>query len=180
MNGLVSLYEAGFDERYIDEAVRLADVMLSQFLDSSGGGFFYTADDQEHLIARQKDWQDSSTPSGNAMAATALLRLGKLTGRADYLDAAAGTLQAAAGLMAQFPSAAGQMLMALDMQLGPTHEIVVVGREDDADTKALLKPCCATDIYPPRWSRDEYPRTQFARPPWKESLLEKISLPRSR
>ena len=65
-----------------------ADTMLAQFFDPAAGGFFYTAADGEQLIARQKDWQDSSTPSGNAMAATALLRLGKLTGRGDYLDAA--------------------------------------------------------------------------------------------
>ncbi len=136
-NSLVSLYEADFDERYIDEAIVLADAMLAQFFDSAAGGFFYTAADQQRSSSRQKDWQDSSTPSGNAMAATALLRLGKLTGRGDYLDAAVRTLQAAAGLMERFPSAAGQMLAALDFHLGPTPEIVVVGRTDDADTAAL-------------------------------------------
>jgi uncharacterized protein YyaL (SSP411 family) len=136
-NGLISLYEAGFDERYIEEAVHLADIMLAHFADRDGGGFFFTADDHEALVARQKDWQDSSTPSGNAMAATALLRLGKLTGRRDYLDAAFGTLQAAAGLMERFPSAAGQMLAALDFQLGPTPEIVILGG-DDPDTTAAL------------------------------------------
>jgi uncharacterized protein YyaL (SSP411 family) len=136
-NGLISLYEAGFDERYIDESVGLADIMLAHFADPGDGGFFFTADDHEALVARQKDWQDSSTPSGNAMAATALLRLGKLTGRRDYTDAAVGTLQAAAGLMERFPSAAGQMLAALDFHLGPTPEIVILGG-DDPDTAAAL------------------------------------------
>src|SRR5262249_51965409 len=89
------------------------------------------------LVARQRDWQDSSTPSGNAMAATALLRLGKLTGRKQYTDAALSTLQAAAGLLERFPSAAGQMLMALDFHLGPTPEIVILGGPD-ADTTAVL------------------------------------------
>jgi uncharacterized protein YyaL (SSP411 family) len=136
-NALVSLYEGDFNERHIDEAVALADAMLAQFFDPAAGGFFYTAADGEQLIVRQKDWQDSSTPSGNAMAATALLRLGKLTGRGDYLDAAVRTLQAAAGLMERFPSAAGQMLAALDFHLGPTPEIVVAG-SDDADTATIL------------------------------------------
>ncbi len=81
INGLVSLYEAGFDERWIDAAVELADQMLAHFADRDDGGFFFTADDGEQLIARQKDLQDSATPSGNSMAATALVRLGKLTGR---------------------------------------------------------------------------------------------------
>src|SRR5262249_22320881 len=67
INGLVSIYEVSFLERFIDEAVKLADIMLGHFADPADGGFFYTADDQETLIARQKDWQDSSTPSGNAM-----------------------------------------------------------------------------------------------------------------
>jgi hypothetical protein len=69
VGGLVSLYEAGFDERYIDEAVCLADILLAHFADSDSGGFFFTSDDHEELVARQKDWQDSATPSGNALAA---------------------------------------------------------------------------------------------------------------
>ena len=61
-----------FDEKYIDEAVRLVDIMLAHFADREAGGFFYTADDHEQLIARHKDIQDSSVPSGNALAATVL------------------------------------------------------------------------------------------------------------
>ncbi len=133
-NGLASLYEVGFDERYIDEAVRLAEIMLAHFADRDGGGFYFTADDHEELVARQKDWQDSSTPSGNAMAAAVLLRLGKLIGGRDFSDSAVATLQAAAGLMERFPSAAGQMLAALDFHLGPTPEIVILG-DDDTDTR---------------------------------------------
>jgi uncharacterized protein len=141
VGGFVSLYEAGFDERYIDEAVRLADIMLAHFADSDSAGFFFTADDHEALVSRQKDWQDSATPSGNALAATALLRLGKLTGRNDYTAAAVGTLKAATGLMERFPSAAGQMLAALDFHLGPTPEIVVLGSgaaASDFDTAGAL------------------------------------------
>ncbi len=139
INGLVSLYEAGFDERYIDAAIELADQMIAHFADRDGGGFFYTPDDGEQLISRQKDLQDSATPSGNSMAATALLRLGKLTGRNDYLDAAAGSLQAAVGLMQRYPAAAGQMLIALDWYLGPTYEIAILGGAFDVDTMDAMK-----------------------------------------
>ena len=115
VGALVTLYEASFDERWIDEAVRLADVLLVHFLDRQPDGFFFTADDQQQQtpLARQKEWQDSSTPSGNALAAAVLLRLGKLTGRAEYLEAAAGTLQAAAGLMERYPAAAAEMSCAV-------------------------------------------------------------------
>src|SRR5262249_41310146 len=116
-SALVALYEADFDERWIDEAVKLADPMLGLFADPEQGGFFFTADDHETLITRQKDLYDAAVPSGNSMAAWSLLRLGKLTGRADYLEAAEGTLRLAAGLMRQSPLACGQMLIALDMYL---------------------------------------------------------------
>jgi uncharacterized protein YyaL (SSP411 family) len=124
---LVTLYEASFDETWIDEAVALADVMLAHFADPEQGGFFFTADDHEALIARNKDLHDSSVPSGNSMAATALLRLGTLCGRADYLDAARGTLEMARETMMNSPTAAGQMLVAANMLIGPMHEIVFRG-----------------------------------------------------
>lgn len=121
-NSLVSLYEATFDERWIDEAIRLADLTLELFSDRQQGGFFYTASDHETLIARQKDLYDNATPSGNSLAATGLVRLGKLTGRADYLAAADGTFAAAAGIMHQSPLAAAQMFIAYELWVGPTHK----------------------------------------------------------
>ncbi|HVX14495.1 MAG TPA: thioredoxin domain-containing protein [Pirellulales bacterium] len=126
-NALVTLYEAGFEERWIDAAVALADIVLAEFEDRDAGGFFYTAADHERLIARQKDVQDGSVPSGNSMAVTMLLRLGKLCGRTDYLAAAERALRAFVGLLQKHPAAAGQMLIALDFYLGPTPEIVAMG-----------------------------------------------------
>ncbi|MBC7857057.1 MAG: thioredoxin domain-containing protein, partial [Pirellulaceae bacterium] len=130
VNALVTLYETSFDEKWIDEAVRLADILLARFADNERGGFYFTADDHEQLIARNKDLHDSSVPSGNAMAATALLRLGKLCGRNDYLSAAEGALLAGLRVMERSPTAAGQLLIALDMYLGPMPEIVIVGPDD--------------------------------------------------
>jgi uncharacterized protein len=138
INALLTLYEASFVERYIDEAARLADLVLALFGDRDRGGFFYTATDHEKLIARQKDLYDNATPSGNSMAATALVRLGKLTGRGDYLSAAEGTLRAAARLMHESPTATGQMLLAYDMYLGPTPEVVILGDLNSTDTAAVL------------------------------------------
>ncbi|MEX2560625.1 MAG: thioredoxin domain-containing protein, partial [Pirellulales bacterium] len=137
-NALVTLYEASFNERWIDAAVELADVVLAQFADQEGGGFFYTAADHEALIARQKDVQDSSVPSGNAMAATALLRLGKLCGRSDYLHAAQATLESFMELMGRHPTATGQMLIALDFHLGPTPELVLIQGADQTKTGRIL------------------------------------------
>ena len=137
-NAAVSLYEATWDERWIDEAVALADAILKRFRDPQHGGFFFTPDDQKQTLVRHKEIHDSSVPSSNAMAATVLLRLGALCGRADYLTAANETVDGAARVMKQSPSAVGQMLVALDMQWGPLSEIVVIGDPADADTAEVL------------------------------------------
>ena len=128
--GLISLYEATFEPRYLEHAAALLDVVLEKFADRGADnirGFFYTADDHEQLLMRNKDLTDNATPGGNSLAATALVRLGKLTGQSKYLDAAHATLTAAADMMQRAPMAMGQMLVALDLQLGPTPELVLVG-----------------------------------------------------
>jgi uncharacterized protein len=138
IQSLVTLYESQFEQRWIDQAVRLADLVLQHFADPQSAGFYYTADDHERLIARTKDFLESSVPSGNAMAAMALLRLGKLCGRSDYLQAAGGILQASAGLLERAASGLGQMLSAAEMWLGPLPEIVIVGDPTQAETAAVL------------------------------------------
>jgi uncharacterized protein YyaL (SSP411 family) len=135
-NALTSLYEATFNEHWIEAAVQLADFMLVHFTDTENGGFYYTAADHEMLITRQKDVQDNATPSSSAMAATMLERLGRLCGRTDYLDAAERTIRSAAALMEKAPTAAGQMLIALELATGSTPELAILG--DDASTQEIL------------------------------------------
>jgi hypothetical protein len=125
-NGLVSLFEAGGEVRYLEHALQLMDVVLERFSDPAGG-FFFTADDHEALLVRHKDLQDNAVPSGNSLAATVLLRLAKITGREDYRRGAIGTIRAGQSLIERYPSAAGQLLLALDYHLGPTPELVLVG-----------------------------------------------------
>ncbi len=124
---LVTLYESDGNPRWIDEAAALAEVLLTQFHDAEQGGFYFTAHDHEALIARPKDAVDSSVPSGNGMAALFLARLGKLTGQARYAAAAQGTLALFHSLIDRAPSAAGQLLLAVDFVLGPVPELVLVG-----------------------------------------------------
>jgi uncharacterized protein YyaL (SSP411 family) len=139
LDGLVSLYEATFEPRWIAAALDLSRGMIEQFWDSTEGGFFYTGRDHEQLIARGKDPHDNATPSGNAMAASALLRLSKLTGQAELREKAEATLRAYTGLLASHPFAAGQMLIALDFNLGPVLEIAVVGDPVTEETRRVLR-----------------------------------------
>lgn len=136
---LVTLFETTAEQRFLDEAVELVDTVLEKFADRDDGklaGFFFTADDHEALVTRNKELTDNATPGGNSLMASVLLRLGKLIGRAEYLDAAEATLQIAAPLMKRAPMAMGLMLCALDFRLGPTHELVLVG---DADGQLIHK-----------------------------------------
>ncbi len=138
-NGLLTLYETTFEERWIDEAVKLVETMRTRFRDDANDGFFYTSDQHTSLIVRTKDFHDSSTPSGNGMAAVVLTRLGKICGRADFLVDARGILDVAAELMETSPSAAGQLLIALDMQTGPFFEIAMLGDPSEKNTQAAIK-----------------------------------------
>ncbi len=137
IDAFVTLYETQFDPQWIDKALKLSEVMISQFWDTEEGGFFYTGEDHEKLICRTKDPHDSSIPSGNSMAVTGLLRLFKLTGRKGLLEKAEKTLQAFSGLLSQAPQVGGQMLNALDFHLGPVDELVVVGKSDEAVEEVL-------------------------------------------
>jgi uncharacterized protein YyaL (SSP411 family) len=139
IDALVSLYEATFAPRWLEAATQLADLMIGQFWDADGAGFFYTGRDHEALIARVKDMQDGSIPSGNSMAVTALLRLAALTGRADFQEKAEATLRMAQGLLEGSPMAAGQMLVALDFHLGPVQEFAIVGDPAADETRRVLR-----------------------------------------
>ena len=156
IQALVTLYEADFDERWIDAAVPLAEMVLRHFHDARQGGFFFTADDHERLITRTKELHDGSVPGSNAMAATALIRLGKLTGRSPWLDAAQRAVASAARLMREVPEATAQMLVAADLLAGPTWELALLADPKAPDTHAILSalrqtylPHCVVACRPP-------------------------------
>ncbi len=139
LDALVSVYETTFEPRWIESALDVAGVMVEQFWDEAEGGFYYTGRDHEQLIARTKDPHDNATPSGNSMAVTALLRLAKLTGRADLRDKAERTLRLFRGIMEASSMAAAQMLIAYDFDLGPVKEYAIVGDPANDETKRVLR-----------------------------------------
>ena len=100
---------------------------------------YTTSKDHEALIARPKEIQDSSIPSGNAMAAMGLLRLAALTGSADFRRVAESTLTAAHAVMEQSPISCAQSLLALDFLIGPSQEFAVVGTPDEDETRRVLR-----------------------------------------
>ena len=135
--GLLALYAATFDERWFTVARALAESILARFSDPAGG-FFDTADDHEVLITRPKDLQDNAVPSGNAMAATILLRLAALTGEGRYRDAAEGALHLVSDVLAGHPTFFAQWLMALDFAQARVDEVAIVGDPVLPETGRLL------------------------------------------
>jgi len=123
LEALIALFEASCEERWLHQAVALAEETIARFADPERGGFFATAADGEALIVRRKDLEDSPIPSGSSSAAVGLLRLAQLTGSGDYERQALGTIALAADLAPRYPSAFGHMLQAMHWQLAPARPI---------------------------------------------------------
>ncbi len=137
--GLLDLYEATFEVRWLEEAKRLTDDMIRLFWDKNEGGFFSTAQDAERLIARPKEYYDGAVPSGNSIAALVLLRLSRMTGdSASYEKLAEAVAKSNAAMLTQHPVGFPQMLIALHFAQGPTREIVIAGDRDGSHFNEVL------------------------------------------
>jgi uncharacterized protein YyaL (SSP411 family) len=127
LDAILELQQVRVRADELNFACELAQVMMQRFHDAEAGGFFFTADDHEQLIHRSKVFADDATPSGNAIAALALQRLGHLLGRTEWLAAAEGTLRAAWRGLEQRPQAHVAMLAALEELLKPPQIIILRG-----------------------------------------------------
>src|SRR5205823_2885943 len=103
IEGLVSLYEATGELRWLESAVTLTEMMINQFWDEKDGGFFFTGKSHEQLIVRSKDYLDNATPSGNSVAMLALLKLNLLTGNENYHRLATTVLRLIATQIQRYP-----------------------------------------------------------------------------
>jgi uncharacterized protein len=126
-DGLLALYEATFETRWIDWSRELAELMLTHFRDEKNGGFFDTSDDHEHLIHRPKDLQDNAVPSGSSMAASVLTRLSLLVGNGEYWKVAEQSTAAMSSFMSQYPSGFGQWLNVASFIVSEPIEIALAG-----------------------------------------------------
>jgi uncharacterized protein YyaL (SSP411 family) len=125
-DGLLSLYQLTFEEKWLKRAESLADHIIDNFQDADNGGFYFTDIGHEALITRTKDYFDNATPSGNSVAADVLVRLAALLGRNDLTEKAARLFASTGSHLAQYPSGFGRLLEAIDFYLGPSKEIAVI------------------------------------------------------
>ena len=138
-DGLVELYEATFETRWLREAASLADAILGLFWEEAEGAFYDTAADHEELVTRPRDVYDNATPSGNSVAVDVLLKLSVLLEREDYRERAGAVLDNLSGGMVQVPGAFGRLLSALDFYLSTPYEVAIIGEREAPGTKTLLE-----------------------------------------
>ncbi len=137
--GLLDLYEAQFDLRHLQLAIRLTEKQRELFEDRNHGGFFSTDARDSSLVMMVKEDYDGAEPSGNSVAAINLLRLERITGRAEFRESAERLLAAFGPRLIAAPVALPQMLAACEFFLSEPREIVLVGDKDAADTQALAR-----------------------------------------
>lgn len=136
-DGLVELFQVTGVPKYLDEARRLADLMITEFWDADRGGFYFTSGDHEELLVRNKDFYDNATPSGNSVAADVLLKLAHLTGEDKYERFASTVLRLAAPQVKRHPQGFGRALSAVEFYLSPVKEIALIG-EGTAELERVL------------------------------------------
>jgi uncharacterized protein YyaL (SSP411 family) len=146
IEGLLELYQTTFEPCWYSAAQGLAETMVERF-QAPDGGFFDTSDDHETLITRPRELQDNATPSGNAVAATVLLKLTGLGVEPRYAELARQALAQMQSMMAQYPLGFGQWLQALAYALSSAPEVAIVGDPNAADARAMLR--MARDGYRP-------------------------------
>jgi uncharacterized protein YyaL (SSP411 family) len=135
---LVELYEATFSLDYLKDALKLYAEMKRLFWDEATGGFFFYGIDSEALIARPKEYYDGAIPSGNSVAAFALLKLARLVDSQELVTLGEKAIKAFYAEALKYPRAYTFFLLALDYFLSSPRQIVIAGSTEDEITAGML------------------------------------------
>lgn len=137
--GAFELYQTTYSLHHLETTLFLCDEMLRLFANTDEGGFYFSAHDNETLIVRTQEAYDGAIPSGNSIAASVLARVGKLTSRAHYLQAAERTIAYFQDHIERYPTGFAQMLIAQDFLMNPTAEIIIAGAASNPTTHEMLR-----------------------------------------
>jgi len=136
--GLIEIYEACFETRYLQAALELTKTMVARFWDEKNGGFYFTAEN-ELGFQRRKEVHDGALPSGNSVTLLNLLRLARLSGDSAFEELASKTSRVFSGEVQMAPTAHTFMLLAVDFAVGPAYNVILVGDFADDDTRSMLR-----------------------------------------
>jgi uncharacterized protein len=136
--GLLKLYQTTLSADYLESALKLNQTLIDHFWDSEDLGFFFTADDAETVLLREKSSYDTALPSGNSVQMLNLLYLSLITGKTDLGEKALDLEKAFSPRMELSPLAHTMFLGGIDLKMGPSFEVVVAGIKGRSDTELLL------------------------------------------
>src|SRR5262245_3947759 len=139
IQGLLDLYEASFDVEWLRFAIQLQETQDRLFFDQGNGGYFSNSGRDKNVFVRMKDDNDGAEPAASSVAALNLLRLSQIRDDPKVAKRAKNTIDAFATILSRFPSTMPQILVALDYSLSKPRQIVIAGKKDTPETKALLK-----------------------------------------
>ena len=145
-DGLLELHVATGDPQWLRESRRLATLAIDLFADDEAGGFFQAPADGEQLVARKKSLDDHPSPSGNAMLAYVLLRLGRIWGDDELERRAVSVLRLVRDALPKAPTAFGWLLVALDQYLAPHRELAIIGSPEADVARLAIASASATDV----------------------------------
>jgi len=139
VQGLHDLYEASFDVEWLKFAKQLQEIQDRLFFDEKNGGYFSNSGKDESVFVRMKDDNDGAEPAASSVAALNLLRLSQIYNDPKIAQRAKKTIGAFATILLRFPSGMPQMLVAVENSLSKPRQIVIAGKKDSPETKALLR-----------------------------------------
>jgi len=137
--GLIEIYQACFDEKYLQAALELTNEMISQFWDEKNGGFYFTSKSSKDVLPKRKIVYDGAIPSGNSVALLNLLRLARLSGDSTYEELVSKMMKTFAGEVRRTPMAYTFMLLGVDFAVGPAYNVILVGDPHDKDMLEMLR-----------------------------------------
>jgi len=138
LGGVIDLYQTTLKPEQLEFAVALAESMLAKFYDANDGGFWQSTTGSGDLILRIKEDYDGAEPSGNSVAVLSLLRLGSITARKEFTEAAEKSLRLFSDRLQQVPQATAFMLLALDFSLEEPKRIVIAAPTEATTRSALI------------------------------------------
>ncbi|MEN6326935.1 MAG: thioredoxin domain-containing protein, partial [Syntrophomonas sp.] len=137
--GLIELYQADFEARYLQTALELNDDLIKYFWDSENGGLFINGEDSEQLLARPKEDYDGAIPSSNSVAALNFLRLARITGNNDLENMADQQLKAFGTSISEIPAAHSFFMIAALFYHNRSQEVVIAGKRHESDSREMLE-----------------------------------------
>jgi uncharacterized protein YyaL (SSP411 family) len=134
----LTLYSTTGEIGWFREAVALGEALVDLFHDADRGGFYQTGTDDDPLVLRPKELYDNAVPSGNSAAADVLQRLALLTGDRRWERIGVSAIRLVRDALGRAPTAFGHALVALDLYLGPSREVAIIGGLEHPGTRALM------------------------------------------